>query len=135
MTGIADTGFLVAFLNRRDRHHAWACGLAATVHEPLVTCEAVMAEAAYHVGSPALILKLVEQGLVRVDFRMNTHLARLDVLARRYADRQPDLADLCLICLSERFPRLPVITVDTDFLVYRRHQREAIPVIMPPQDS
>lgn len=94
-----------------------------------------MAEAAYHVGSPALILKLVEQGLVRVDFRMNTHLARLDVLARRYADRQPDLADLCLICLSERFPRLPVITVDTDFLVYRRHQREAIPVIMPPQDS
>ena len=49
-------------------------------------------------------------------------------MALRYADREPDLADLCLIRLSELNPRHPVITTDwNDFRVYRRGRREAIP--------
>ena len=54
-------------------------------------------------------------------------------MAKRYADRQPDLANLCLIRMSELNPQLPVITVDSDFLIYRRNPRETIPVIMPPE--
>jgi len=66
----------------------------------------------------------------------------VEALAARYADRQPDLADLCLIrmadlCLirmSELFPDHPVITVDReDFQVYRRNKREVIPIICPPE--
>jgi len=34
-------------------------------------------------------------------------------------------------CLSERYPKLPVVAVDGDFKVYRRHQRVRIPVLMP----
>jgi uncharacterized protein len=132
MKGIADTGLLVAFLNRRDLHHMWACSVAETVEEPLLTCEAVLAEAAFHVGSTESVLKLVETGLIRVEFDLNPHLQRISALARRYRDRQPDLADLCLICLSESHPKLPVITIDSDFIVYRRRQRERIPVLMPP---
>jgi len=29
MTGIVDTGFLVAFANRNDRHHDWALEIAS----------------------------------------------------------------------------------------------------------
>lgn len=131
MTGIADTGFIVAFLNRRDAHHTWAVQVATEIEEPLVTCEAVLAEAAFHLGSLTSVLELVESGLLRIDFDLDANRKRLAVLARRYEDRNPDLADLCLICLSERFPKLPVITVDGDFRIYRRHQRETIPVLMP----
>lgn len=46
MNGTADTGILVAFANRSDEHHDWAVGLAEQVTEPLLTCEAVLAEAA-----------------------------------------------------------------------------------------
>jgi hypothetical protein len=54
-------------------------------------------------------------------------------LAARYADPKPDLADLCLIRLSELHPRYPVITTDlADFRVYRRGRRENIPLIHPP---
>src|ERR1700674_5167218 len=49
--GIADTGFLVAFANRTDRHHEWAVGVAEQVTEPLLTCEAVLAETAFHLRS------------------------------------------------------------------------------------
>jgi hypothetical protein len=48
MKGIADTGLLVAFLNRNDAYHDWAVGGAGRVTEPLLTCEAVLAEAAFH---------------------------------------------------------------------------------------
>jgi len=129
--GIADTGFLVAFLNRRDAHHAWACALAETVESPLLTVEAVLAESAFQVGSVETIMKLIPSGLIQLDFTLNENLQRVATLAKRYADRSPDLADLCLICLSERHPKRPIITVDGDFLIYRRHQREHIPVIMP----
>lgn len=131
MKGIADTGFVVAFLNRRDAHHTWACALAETVEVPLLTVEAVLAEASFQVQSTAAVVRLIGAGLLAVDFTLNENLERIEKLAHRYKDRSPDLADLCLICLSERHPKRPVLTVDGDFLVYRRQQREVIPVIMP----
>lgn len=132
MTGLADTGFLVAFANRRDRYFAWAFALAQRIDEPLVTCEAVLAETAFHLKDSALVLRMLETGLIQLDFDMSLHQVELEQLANRYADRQPDLADLCLIRLSELRPALPVITVDQDFRVYRRNKREMIPTIMPP---
>ena len=133
MKGIADTGFLVAFANRTDRYHEWAAGLAARVTEPLLTCEAVLAETAFHLRSMPLVLNLVREGLVEIAFSASDHLIQLGDLAERYADRQPDFADICLIRMSELHPRHPVITVDRgDFRVYRRNKREAIPLICPP---
>lgn len=133
MIGIADTGFLVAFANRTDRHHDWAAGLAARVTKPLLTCEAVLAETAFHLESVPLVLAMIRDGLVKSAFVENDHLIRMAELADRYADRRPDLADICLIRMSELHPRHPVVTVDrADFHVYRRNQREVIPLICPP---
>jgi predicted nucleic acid-binding protein len=130
--GIADTGFLVAFANARDIHHDWAVSLARQVTEPLLTCEAVLAEAAFHLGSVPLVLQMIETGLVRIAFHCEDHQPHLAALAERYRDRSPDLADLCLIRLSELHPHHTVFTVDReDFAVYRRNKREAIPLCTP----
>lgn len=132
MKGIADTGFLVAFANRRDRYFPWAYALASRVREPLLTCEAVLAESAHHLGSSALVLRMLETGLIEVAFDIRSHMGKLGELAAKYADHQPDLADLCLICMSSLYPAHPVITVDAEFLIYRRERRGVIPVVMPP---
>jgi predicted nucleic acid-binding protein len=133
MNAIADTGFLVAFGNRNDQHHAWALDIANRVTAPLLTCDAVLAETAFHLGSSSVVLAFIREGLVRPAFVIGEHLARLAELAARYADRSPDLADLCLIRLSELHPRHSVITTDlADFRIYRRGRREAIPLIHPP---
>ena len=71
MKAIADTGFLVAFGNRKDHHHEWALGIAERVTEPLLTCEAVLAETAFHLGSSALVLAMLHDGLVRSAFVLN----------------------------------------------------------------
>ena len=134
MKGIADTGFLVAFANRHDRHHAWALTVAEQVTEPLLSCEAVLAEAAFHLQSVSVVLAMIRDDLVEVAFDCRDHWPQLEALAHRYADRHPDLADLCLVRLSELHPRHSVVTVDReDFKVYRRNKRETIPIICPPE--
>ncbi len=134
MIGIADTGFVVAFVSRDDEHHDWARSLAEQLTEPFLTCEAVLAESAFHLGNCSRVLSLVEDGIITLAFDANDHLPQLTALAARYADRKPDFADLCLIRMSELFPNHPVITVDReDFRVYRRNKRETIPLVNPPE--
>lgn len=134
MKGISDTGFVVAFLNRSDVHHTWAVDLANSITEPLLTCEAVLAEAAFHLGSASAVLDLIDDEMLRVAFECSQNLTQLRGLAERYADRRPDLADLCLIRMSELYPRHVLITVDeNDFRVYRRNRRETIPLLCPPR--
>lgn len=132
MNGIADTGFLVAFANRRDKHHDWAVELAKGISSPLLTCEAVLAETAFHLGSVPLVVAMIRDGLATVAFDLATHLEAIGVLATRYRDRKPDLADLCLIRMSELFPKHSLLTVDEkDFRVFRRNKREVIPILCP----
>jgi len=133
MRGIADTGFIVAFKNRNDQHHRWAVDLARDLNEPLLTCESVLSEAAFHLGSSEAVLSLVAAGMLEVAFDCAQNVEQLRDLVARYTDRRPDLADLCLIRMSELYPRHRVITTDDDFCVYRRNKREVIPLICPPK--
>jgi hypothetical protein len=76
---------------------------------------------------------MVDDGLVKIAFRCEEQLEHLALLAVRYSDRDPDLADLCLIRMSELHPNHRVLTTDReDFRVYRRNKRDVIPAIYPP---
>jgi len=132
MKTIADTGFIVAFGNRNDSHHDWALKIAEDLTEPALTCEAVLAEAAFHLKSSAYVLSLLKDEMLKIAFDGSSNLEHLRELAHRYANRKPDLADLCLVRMSELYPHHVVITVDSDFRVYRRNKREAIPLLFPP---
>lgn len=134
MKGIADTGLLVAFANRNDRYHDWAMQIVDNVTEPLLTCEAVLAETAFHLQSVPIVLEMVHERLISLSFDCREHLDQLAVLARRYADQNPDFADLCLVRMSELHPKLPVITIDrADFRTFQRNKREAIAIVCPPE--
>jgi predicted nucleic acid-binding protein len=134
MKGIADTGFIVAAGRNNDRHHAWAVDIAKSLTQPLLTCESVLSEAAFHLESSSYVLSLVEDELLQVAFDFSENIPQLRELARRYADRKPDLADLCLVRMSELYPNHSVITIDEgDFRIYRKNKREAIPLICPPR--
>lgn len=133
MLAIADTGYLVALLRSTDQYHAWAKSLSREVDVPLLTCEAVLAETSFHLQSAIYPLEMLRRGALQVAFDCQTHLESLNELANRYADLRPDLADLCLIRMSELYPKHSVITVDqADFRVYRRNKRDVIPLICPP---
>jgi len=132
MNAIADTGLLVALGREADQYHDWAAQIAEQITYPALTCGAA-AETAFHLQSSEHVLELLKNNVVRVAFDCTKHLEHLLDIAERYADRHPDLADLCLVRMSELYPRHTVITVDEDFRVYRRNKREAIPMLSPPK--
>ena len=84
MKGIADTGFLVAFANRNDHHHEWAVQVAEQLTAPLLTCEAVLAETAFHLQDSALVLTMLREGLATLAFDFPSHLAQLAEIGRAH---------------------------------------------------
>ena len=134
---LMDTGPLVASLNRRDRFHLWAKARLDELEPPIFTCEPVLAEACFLLrdtpGGAAAVLKLVERGVLQVSFPVSPHARSLATLMTKYANLPMSLADACLVRMTELDESSAVMTLDGDFLVYRRHGRQAIPALMPPE--
>ncbi len=135
MIHILDTGPLVAAFRRgedKDPFTPWAAKLIRSLPYPLFTCDAVLTEAAHFLRSAEELLKAVERGLLVSRFDTQAAAPRLRVLVKRYADHPMDFADACLVCMSEQTRDCRIVTIDrSDFTVYRRHGREAIPLILP----
>ncbi|MDO8539294.1 MAG: PIN domain-containing protein [Opitutaceae bacterium] len=132
---IVDSGPIVAALNRRDAHHAWAKAVFASLGEPPVTCEAVLTEVCWHLReSPqavARVLEMPSRGDLRLFSVVETEGVALAGLVRKYGKRM-DLADAGIVRLAEIFPRAKVITTDVeDFRVYRRNRNEPLLLIHP----
>ena len=135
MIYILDTGPLVAAFRRpedKDPYTPWAAKLLRSLPYPLFTCDAVLTEAAHFLRSPAKLLEALRRGLLVSRFDTQTAAPRLTELVRKYADRSMDFADACLVYMSEQTKDCKVVTIDrADFAVYRRHGREAIPLLLP----
>lgn len=132
---VVDCGPLVAWLHATDAWHGWAAAWFERLHPPLVTCEAVLAEAAHLVrrggGDPHAVLSLVDRGVVRIGISVQDHVTQLEALMRKYRAVPMSLADACLVRLTEIVDRAAVMTLDTDFRIYRRHGRLVIPLVAP----
>jgi predicted nucleic acid-binding protein len=132
---LVDTGPLVALLDRADRYHDWAKAQMAALSPPLVTCEAVLAETCYLLRSlPRAIRELLEwleQGLVAIRFRLDHEAVAVSRLIDRYANVPMSLADACLVRMTEQHGSARVLTLDSDFRIYRKHGRQVVPTIMP----
>jgi predicted nucleic acid-binding protein len=132
---IIDTGPLVALLNRRERLHGWTKDVLDTIEPPIFTCEPVLSEACFLLrdidGGPGAVLELVARGIVRTDFHVGAEIDSLRILMRKFASVPMSLADACLVRMTELDPRSVVLTLDSDFRIYRRNRRQVIPTISP----
>ncbi len=136
---VIDTGPIVALLNRRDRHHAWVRQVLDTVEPPIFTCEAVISEACFLLGripdGADAVLELLAKGIVRIDFRVHSEIDALQGLMRKFAAVPMSLADACLVRMTELDTQSVIVTLDSDFRVYRRNRRQVVPTIMPERDN
>jgi uncharacterized protein len=132
---IVDAGPLVAFLNRRDAHHAWARAEFGRRPPPFFTCEAVLTEAEHLVvrghGNPLQILELLRRGALTIGLEVEAEAERLGKLQRAYRDQPMSLADACLVRLAELHVHSRIFTTDSHFAVYRRNGRQLIPLVTP----
>jgi len=120
---LLDTGVIVALLDRSERMHLRCAEEVRRLEAPLVTCEAVIAESCYLVrnlrGAPEAILENVVRGIFQIPFQLSREAGGVRAILRKFQDRKIDVADACLIHLANEFESGEILTLDTDFEVYR----------------
>lgn len=135
MRVILDTGPLVALLNSRDRHHGWAVDQWSRIAPPLWTCDSVLAEACFLVqpfeGGQTAVLDLVRRSVVDTSFQLAEEVGAVSRLLKKYRDVPMSLADGCLVRMAELDDEGVVLTLDSDFRVYRKNGRQVIPTLTP----
>ncbi|HEV2365520.1 MAG TPA: PIN domain-containing protein [Caulobacteraceae bacterium] len=132
---IVDTGPLVAFLDRSERFHAWTSERFEELEAPLLVCEAVLAEAMHllrrYPSAQDALMGLLDTGALEIDFQVSQHIAPVRALLAKYGDRPMSLADACIVRMAEINDRHAVLTLDSDFLVYRKNGRAPQALIHP----
>lgn len=130
---IVDSSFLIASLNRRDNNHDWAMAAAAQYPPPWKTCEAVVSEVFYltEQSRHRVFAKLLGRRSLITSFHLGEHIAEVVALLEKYSDVPMSLADACLVRMTEVLSDPTLLTTDTDFRIYRRHGRKAVPCVLP----
>jgi predicted nucleic acid-binding protein len=132
---IADTGPLVAILDRDDQDHVWAVRAGRKLPPKMLTCEAVLSEVHFLTQdipeAKYRIERWLADGSLELPFAVREHHALVHELMARYANVPMSFADACVVRMSELWPDAPVFTLDSDFRVYRRNKRQSLPLVCP----
>jgi predicted nucleic acid-binding protein len=132
---LIDSGPLVALLDRSDQYHGWMREQFSHVSNPILTCEGVITEATYLLQDSGVppwdVLELMERKIITIQFELEPNLDRVLSLMKKYADTPMDFVDACLVVMTEAKRDCRLLTLDSDFQVYRRFERQAIPLIAP----
>lgn len=128
---LVDTGPLVALMNRRDRHHQRFVEYLKFFQGQLVTTWPVLTEVTHHVpvDKAVEIIALVRDGALEV-IDLGNAGERVHDLMKKYADRPMDLADASLVWAAEHTGIEQVMTIDSDFAVFRLangHRLQVLP--------
>ncbi len=113
----------MALLDRSERMHIACAEAIEEAAAPLITCEAVITESCYllrgQAGAAEAILENVRTGVFQIPLQLTQIAASLQRLFRKYRDREMDLADACLVHLAGELQTGDILTLDSDFEVYR----------------
>ncbi len=131
---ILDTGPLVAYIDKSDRFHDWALEVFQRIPMPLLTCEAVISEACFLLrktyGGKDGVMSLVKAGVIEFSFRFSDEVERIDELMKQYESVPMSFADGCLVRMSELISGSSILTLDSDFQIYRKNRNEAIALLI-----
>lgn len=120
---LLDAGCIVALLDRSERYHARCVAVVEALDAPFVTCDAVIAEACWLVralpGAADAILDNVEAGVFEIPLRLTGSTKPIRALLKKYGRVPMDLADACLVHMADELDTSRILTLDTDFQVYR----------------
>lgn len=124
---LLDTGVLVALYARDDPRHDAATRWLEGCRDQLHTVEPVLVEAAWFlpVRTRVAVAGLAASGMLRIRCVDADGYRRVAALIGKYADRDPDWADIALVWLAETLGVHRIATLDaSDFNVYRIHGRK-----------
>jgi predicted nucleic acid-binding protein len=132
---IADTGVIVAYLDRRDERHKWTYEQMKVLPAPYSVCESVITESCFLVSrlhnGKKNVLEMLKAGFLEIDFSLSSEIEAVENLMQKYENVPMSLADACLVRMSETIKDSVVFTTDSDFHIYRKNGKQKIDLIIP----
>jgi hypothetical protein len=130
---LVDSGILLSYYQRQEALHQAVVAFFDQTSAQLITSPICIAEVLWLLGDPGdprvlaaqnHLLGAVSRGGLEVIGMVPDDYGRIAELNARDADLPGDFADLTLITISERLDVSEILTLDSDFDVYRRFRRE-----------
>lgn len=130
---VADTGALLAYLDRTDPWYERCREAFEQFRLPLATSSAVLTELFHLLGDNRqmdLAWAFIRSGAVTVLPISDRDVPDIEALMRKYRDRPMDFADATLVHLAERESLSTVFTIDhDDFETYRVAGRKRLRIL------
>jgi predicted nucleic acid-binding protein len=132
---IVDTGPLVAFFNRRDEYHHWVLLQLSTLRGTLVTTESVISECLYLLGYSNIAISAINEMVANrkliVSDVPTQNISEVLKLVDKYQDLPASLADATLMVVYNSMKQAKILTLDSDFKIYRARDGKP-PVLIAP---
>jgi predicted nucleic acid-binding protein len=129
-TVLVDAGPLIALFDKDDRYHGAIKEFLAKGNYRFVSTVAVLTEVSYmlnfSIGAQTDFFEWVlKKGLVLCDVEIGG-ISRIIELLQKYSDLPMDFADATLVLAAEKTGIRTIISIDSDFDVYRLPGKERI---------
>jgi predicted nucleic acid-binding protein len=130
---LIDSGLLLSYYQRQEPLHQAVVKFFDHNAAQLITSPICIAEVLWLLGDPGdprvlaaqnHLLGAVSLGGIEVINLQPEDFARIAELNTRYADLPGDFADLTLVAISERLDVGEILSLDSDFDIYRRFRRK-----------
>jgi len=78
-------------------------------------------------------MNLISRKMIQIPFQLNDESEAIKELMKRYQNVPMSFADACLVRMTELIAGSCLLTLDSDFLVYRQNKNQMIDLIIPAQ--
>ena len=127
---LVDARPLIALFNRKDRYHTKAVEYLKNHSDRLVSTWPVITEVShmldFSVDAQIDFLTWISRGAIQIEEIKNSDVERIIELTRTYSNVPMDLADSSLILAAERLNIKDILTIDSDYYIYRTERKEML---------
>ena len=127
---IIDTGPIVALFNAKDKYHKRVLEFVKKYDGEFVTTWSVITEATHllrqSIKAQLNLLEWIKRGGLDIYHIEKSDLQRVIFLTKKYSDIPMDLADCSLIILAEKSGIKDIVSIDSDYDIYRTFKREPL---------
>ena len=127
---LIDAGPLIALFNKNDKYYEKIKKFIQQYDGILTSSWPVITEVChmldFNVNAQIDFLKWIKLGGLKIEDIKPAEIDKIIGLSEKYSDIPMDLADASLVILSERLGIKEIITIDSDYFIYRTTEREML---------
>jgi len=127
---LIDAGPLIALFDRRDSYHTSVISFITEIRDRLITTWPVVAEVchmlSFSVPCQLDFLTWCDRGGLKIEDIAESDIERIIALTKKYNNVPMDLADATLMILAERLEVSEIISIDSDYYIYRTMKKEMV---------